>query len=216
MHIPDGFLDAKTCVATAALASAGVGAAIARLRRGDPARTLPTAAMMGAFVFAAQMVNFPVAGGTSGHILGAALCAISLGADAAVLVMTSVLLVQCLLFQDGGLTALGANVCNMGIATSWVAWAVFRGLAMGKPSRRRIALAAGAAGWASVVVAALMAATELVWSGRAAPQVVFPAMLGWHCLIGLGEGVVTAVVVRLFVVAQPDLLPVRVGGRAEA
>ncbi len=119
MHIPDGFLDARTSLATAALATTGVGLAVARLSRLLPERRVPAVGLAAAFVFAAQMLNFPVGAGTSGHLVGAALATGLLGAGAAVLVMTSVLVLQCFLFADGGLTALGANVFNMALVAPY-------------------------------------------------------------------------------------------------
>ena len=109
MHVPDGFLDAKTAVATAALAAAGLGVALRQARLHLPPRRVPLLGLAAAFVFAAQMINFPVAGGTSGHLVGGVLAAVLLGPSAAVIVLSAVLIVQCLMFADGGLSALGAK-----------------------------------------------------------------------------------------------------------
>src|SRR5437763_9509310 len=126
MHIPDGFLDAKTALCAAAVSSLGVGVALRRARLHLPPRRVPLMGLAAAFVFAAQMLNFPVAGGTSGHLVGGVLTAVLLGPSAAVLVMTCVLIVQCLMFADGGLMALGANVFNMAIVSVCGGYAVFR------------------------------------------------------------------------------------------
>src|SRR5689334_11147989 len=125
MHIPDGLLDLRVAGASAALAAGGVGAALHRLRPGLPRRRIPLMGLSAAFIFAAQMLNFPVACRTSGHLVGAALAAVLLGPSAAVVVMAAVLIVQCLLFAAGGLLALGANVCNMGVMATLGAAAVF-------------------------------------------------------------------------------------------
>ncbi len=208
MHIPDGFLNLPTAVASGAVAAGAVGYACARLRRTLPPEKAPLLGVMGAFVFAGQMVNFPVAGGTSGHLLGAALVTILLGPWAAMLVMTAVLVVQCFVFQDGGLSALGANVLNMAVVAPLVAAAVYRALGRAVPSGGRPFLPTVVAAWATVVVAALFCAAELVLSGTAAAAVVFPAMLGIHALIGVGEALLTAGALAVIAAARPDLWPV--------
>src|SRR5512143_477384 len=126
MHIPDGFLDAKTAIATGGLALAGLGVALRQARLSLPPRRVPLLGLSAAFIFAAQMLNFPVAGGTSGHLIGGVLAAVLLGPSAAVLVLTCVLVVQCLMFADGGLLALGANVFNMGLASVVGGYLVYR------------------------------------------------------------------------------------------
>src|SRR5512143_666441 len=127
MHIPDGFLDAKTAIATGGLALAGLGVALRQARLSLPPRRVPLLGLAAAFVFAAQMLNFPVAGGTSGHLVGGVLACVLLGPSAAVLALTSVLIVQCLLFADGGVLALGANVFNMAIVGSVAGYGIYRG-----------------------------------------------------------------------------------------
>src|SRR5271166_2666301 len=131
MHIPDGFLDAKTAVTTGVISASGVGLALRQVRRELPPRRVPLLGLAAAFLFAAQMVNFPVAGGTSGHLVGGALVAALLGPSAAVVVVTTVLIVQCLLFADGGVTALGANIFNMAIVNSVTGYALYRLLSRG-------------------------------------------------------------------------------------
>jgi cobalt/nickel transport system permease protein len=206
MHIPDGFLDAKTVVATAALAALGVGTALRQARRSLPPRRVPILGLTAAFVFAAQMVNFPVAGGTSGHLMGAVLAAVLLGPGGAVLVLTAVLVVQSLVFADGGLLALGANVFNMGIVGGVGGYALYRAAArLGGGDRGRLGASAFAA-WGSIVLAAVLVAGELTLSGVAAWAVVLPAMAGVHMLIGVGEALITALVVLALLRTRPELL----------
>lgn len=205
MHIPDGFLDLKTAAAAAALASAGVGLALHRLRSELPPRRVPLLGLGAAFVFAAQMVNFPVAGGTSGHLVGGALVAALLGVPAAVVVMTAVLIAQCFLFADGGVTALGANVFNMAIVAPVVGGAVFQGLRRLLPGRRGQVAALAFGGWCSMLAAAVACAGQLAWSGTVAWALAFPAMTGIHLLIGLGEGAISALVFHAVAQARPEL-----------
>ncbi len=209
MHIPDGFLDAKTAVASTALAAAGVGVALWQAKRILPARQVPLLGVTAAFVFAAQMLNFPIAAGTSGHLIGGVLAAVLVGPGAAVIVMTAVLVLQCFLFQDGGASALGANILNMAlvsVVTGYAVYAATRRLAGGT---RGVILGAAFAGWCSTVLAALCCAGELALSGRVAWRVVFPAMGGVHMLIGLGEGAITALVLIAVARARPELLDAR-------
>src|SRR5580698_5511244 len=129
MHVPDGFLDAKTAATTAALSAVGLGVALRRARLTLPPRKVPMLGVTAAFVFAAQMLNFPIPGGTSGHLVGGVLAAVLVGPSAAVVVMAAVLVLQCLVFGDGGLLALGANVLNMGVLHPLVGFAIYRTVA---------------------------------------------------------------------------------------
>lgn len=205
MHIPDGLLSTPVWVSLDAVAVGTVAcsAKVVEKRLGE--QQVPALAIVGAFLFAAQMINFPVAGGTSGHLMGGALAAILLGPWAAVLVMATVLGIQALVFQDGGLTVLGANFLNMGVIGALSGYAVYRlaGRLLGEGGR---AAAAFAAGWVSLMLAALATALELVLSGMAASVVVFPAMLGVHAVIGVGEGLITAGAVLALARTRPDLL----------
>ena len=206
MHIPDGFLDTKTIVATTTLSVAGVGMAWRQTRLRMPSTRVPLLGLAAAFVFAAQMLNFPVAGGTSGHLMGAVLTSVLLGPASAVIVVTSVLVVQCLLFADGGLLALGANVFNMAIIGSMAGYWLYRlasRLISGETGR---VVGMIFASWCSVVLASMCCAGELAWSNTVAAGTVFPAMIGVHALIGLGEGVITVLVVTAIRKARPDLL----------
>jgi cobalt/nickel transport system permease protein len=206
MHIPDGFLDAKTAVATAALAAAGLGVALRQARRQLPRRKIPLLGLAAAFVFAAQMLNFPVAGGTSGHLIGAVLAAVLLGPSAAVIVLTSVLIVQCFLFADGGVTALGANVFNMGIMGGVGGYVIYRIVLRAFPGLRGVVMATAFAAWCATVLAAILCAGELALSGTVAWNAAFPAMANVHMLVGLGEAVITAVVIVAVARARPELL----------
>lgn len=210
MHIPDGFLNTATSAATWAASAGGLGYAVHRVTRTLRERQVPLMGVSAAFIFAAQMMNFTVAGGTSGHLLGGALAAILLGPWAASLVLTCVLIVQALIFQDGGLLALGANIFNMAIIGVWVGWLVYSGLRRLLGEKTWATFLSGfAAAWLSVVVAALAASVELGLSGTAAWGVVLPAMGGVHALIGIGEGLITTAVLAFLRVTRPDLLALR-------
>ena len=206
MHIPDGFLDAKTAAVTGALAAAGLGVALRQARAHLAPRRVPLLGLAAAFVFAAQMINFPVAGGTSGHLVGAVLVAVLLGPSVAVVVMSAVLIVQCLMFADGGLSALGANVLNMGVVGGVGGWAIYHATSRAFKGLRGRLLAASFASWCSTVLAAVVCAGELAASRTVAFPVALPAMAGIHMLIGLGEGLITALVLLAIVRARPDLV----------
>ena len=207
MHIPDGFLNLQTAAATGAVSVAAIAYASHKLNHHLDVAKIPLMGVTGAFIFAAQMVNFPVAGGTSGHLLGATLAAILLGPEAAILIMTAVLGIQCLVFQDGGLLALGANILNMGVVGAFLGFALYSLLArLNTRSSTRYA-AAFIASWISVMVGALCCSLELIASGTAAAQVVLPAMLGVHALIGVGEGVITVGALAFLAHVRPELWP---------
>jgi cobalt/nickel transport system permease protein len=160
--------------------------------------------IMAAFIFAAQMLNFPVAGGTSGHFLGGALAAMVLGPWAGILVMTAVIALQALLFQDGGLLVMGANIFNMGLLTAMIGFGLYRSvLGRGKGVRLTVV---GVAAWLAVVASALLAALQLWLSGTSRLEIVVPAMLGVHALIGLGEAVITVAALAFIERTRPDLL----------
>lgn len=209
MHVPDGFLDAPTSIATGAVAVAGVGLALRGARRELDDRTAPMAGLVATFVFAGQMMNFPVGAGTSGHLLGGALAAILVGPWSAVLCLSVVLLVQALFMADGGITALGTNVTLMALVGVVVGWVVFIGIRRLLPRRTSsVAPAAAVAGFASVLAAAAVFSGLFAVGGTAPIDVgtVFTAMLSWHLLIGLGEGAITALVVGSVVATRPDLV----------
>jgi len=209
VHVPDGFLDAPTSVATAAVAAGGVALALRGARRELDERTAPLAGLSAAFVFAVQMVNFPVGAGTSGHLMGGVLAAVLVGPWTAVLCMTVVLMVQALLFADGGLTALGTNVTLLGLVAIAVGWAVFRLLTAVLPTTRGgVLAAAGTAAFVSVPVAALAFVGLFAVGGVAdvAVGTVAAAMGGVHVLIGLGEAAITVAVVGAVLAVRPDLV----------
>lgn len=196
MHIPDGFLDAKTWIGAAALSAGAISYSVRKSREELNERQIPRLGVMAAFIFAAQMINFPIAGGTSGHLLGAALAAILLGPWSACLVISTILFIQCIGFQDGGLTVLGGNIFNMavvGVLTAFVIYSVITRLVK-SPMGKNIAIFL--ASWASVFAASFMATVELAVSGTVPFGVAFPVMAGWHALIGVGEGLITVVVVN--------------------
>ncbi len=209
MHAPDGFLTAGTAVGTGVLSAGAVGAALRQSRDSLADAQVPLAGLAAAYVFAAQMVNFPVAAGTTGHLLGGALAAVLLGPATGLLVVTVVVVVQALLFADGGLTALGYNVLNMAVVTSLGGWAVFRGLRRLVPATRgAIAAAAGVAAFVSVLLSSMAFSVEWLF-GASAPipfDRVFGAMVGVHTLIGVGEGIITAFTVSAVLAARPDLV----------
>jgi cobalt/nickel transport system permease protein len=209
MHVPDGFLDAPTSVATGVVAAAGIAVALRRARHELDDRTAPLAGLVATFVFATQMLNFPVASGTSGHLLGGALAAVLVGPATALLCMSVVFLVQCLLFADGGITALGTNIFLMGIVTVVVGWLVFRVAQSVLPRRlSMVAPAAGVAALVSVPVAALAFVGLYAVGGTVDLPLgsLATAMVGVHTLIGIGEAVITLLAVGSIVAVRPDLV----------
>jgi len=209
VHVPDGFLDAPTSIATGAVAVVGLGLALRRARGELDDRTAPMAGLVATFVFATQMLNFPVGAGTSGHLLGGALAAVLVGPWTGVLCVSVVLLVQALLFADGGITALGTNITLMGVVGVAVGWLVFRGLTGVLPRRLSlVAPSAAVAAFVSVPVTAL-AFVGLYGLGGAAPiplDTLTTAMVGWHTLIGIGEALITGLVVGSVTAVRPDLV----------
>jgi cobalt/nickel transport system permease protein len=207
LHIPDGFLSFPVSAVMYVLAAVMVGLAVRRVGRDQDESTAPLLGVLAAFIFAGQMMNFPVAGGTSGHMLGGALAAILVGPWAAVIIMAAVVGVQALVFQDGGLAVLGANVFNMGVVTAFAGAAVFLAVTRVAGRGRRSVLAAGfGAAWVSVMLAAVLTSVQLALSDTSPWSVVFPAMLGVHALIGIGEGLITSAAIALVVSARPDLV----------
>ena len=209
MHVPDGFLDAPTSLATGVVAAVGIGLALRGASRELDDRTAPLAGLVATFIFATQMLNFPVGAGTSGHLLGGALAVVLVGPATALLCMSVVFLVQCLLFADGGITALGTNIFLMGIVTVAVGWAVFRGLQMVLPQRvAMVAPAAAAGALVSVPVAALVFVGLYAVGGTVDIPLdkLTTAMLGVHTLIGLGEAAITFLAVGSIVAVRPDLV----------
>ncbi|MFC1976948.1 energy-coupling factor ABC transporter permease [Chloroflexota bacterium] len=207
MHIPDGFLNIATVATTYAVSAGGIGNAVRIANKKLGEKQVPLMGVLAAFIFAAQMLNFPIAGGTSGHFLGAALAAILLGSWASLLIMSCVLIAQSLIFQDGGLLALGANIFNMGIVASFTGYYIYRLVILLLGNDRRGKLVGGFVGaWGSVFLAASACAIELALSGASPMRVVLPAMAGLHALIGIGEGLITGATLSLVLAARADLL----------
>lgn len=209
MHVPDGFLDAPTSVATGVVAAAAVGVALRGARRELDDRTAPLAGLVATFVFAAQMLNFPVGAGTSGHLMGGALAAVLVGPWTGVLAVSVVLIVQSLLFADGGVTALGTNIVLLALVGVGVGWMVFRGLQQVLPKRVGLVPALAAVGALASVPAAALVFVALYAVGGTAPvplDTLTTAMLGWHTLIGVGEALITGLVVGSVVAVRPDLV----------
>jgi len=211
MHIPDGFLDAKTwislSVVSAGLVCYSAGAINKNIvKDSENEKRIPLMGVMAAFIFAAQMLNFPVAGGTSGHFMGGVLAAVLLGPLTGLLILSAVLIVQCFVFQDGGLTALGANIFNMGLVGSFAGYYIY--FAGEKILGRIVPKFASAfiAGWVSIVLAASFCAVELAVSGTVPLGTALPAMAGVHALIGIGEGLVTVAALGFINKTRPDLL----------
>ncbi|MFD9034235.1 energy-coupling factor ABC transporter permease [Streptomyces sp. NPDC059567] len=209
MHVPDGFINAPVSAVAGVVAVGAVAVSLRGARRELDERAAPLAGLVAAFIFAVQMLNFPVAAGTSGHLLGGALAAILVGPYTGVLCIAVVLLMQGILFADGGLTALGVNITVMGVVTVVVAYALFRGLVLVLPrTRRSVTVASFVAALVSVPAAA--AAFTLVYAIGGTTDVplgkVLTAMVGVHTLIGIGEAAITMLTVGAVVAVRPDLV----------
>jgi cobalt/nickel transport system permease protein len=209
MHIPDGFLSPEVAGTTALVTVAAVGYGLKTASKTLDERRVPLLGVTGAFVFAAQMLNFPVAGGTSGHFLGAALAAILLGPWLACLTMAVVIGLQAFVFADGGITALGANVLNMGVIGALLVGGLMFATRRVLPKSRKVLLTiAGIGAWLAVMAGATATSVELAVSGTVPFDTVLPAMLGVHALIGIGEAVVTVAAVAAVLAARPDVIAV--------
>ncbi len=206
MHVPDGFLTNRIALSLDLISAATVVYAARRLDRSLTGRIVPTMGVLSAFVFAAQIINFPVLGGTSGHLVGGALLAILLGPMAGFLTMASVVIAQALFLQDGGLIALGANLFNIGAVTCWSGYITYRLVAGDASGRGRIMMAGFAAGWASLVLSAASCAFLLSASAVVPLHIGLPAMAGYHAIIGIVEGALTAGVLSFLLHTRPDLL----------
>lgn len=203
LHIPDGFLSITVSLLFWVVTIAVLSVAVRRTESVDE-KQVPLMGIMAAFIFAAQMINFPVAGGTSGHLLGGALAAIVLGPWAGMLVMTAVIGVQGLLLQDGGLLVMGANLLNMGLLTSAIGFGLYRST-QGRQRKLKLGVA-GFAAWLSVMAGALATSLQLWLSGTARLDIVLPAMLGIHAVIGIGETLITVAALAFIFRTRPDLL----------
>lgn len=209
MHVPDGFLDAPTSIATGVVAAGAIAISLRGARRELDDRAAPLAGLVAAFVFATQMLNFPVAAGTSGHLMGGAIAAVLVGPSTAVLCLSVVFGVQALLFADGGVTALGTNIVLMGVTTVLVGYVVFRLLMTVLPQRvSMVPIAAGIGAFVSVPVASLLFVALYAVGGNVDIPLgtLTTAMVGVHLLIGIGEGVITFLAVGSIVAVRPDLV----------
>lgn len=211
MHIPDGVLSPEVCAATGAVSAGVVGYSLYRLRGSLADRTIPLTGMMSALVFAGQMVNFPIGLPVSGHLMGGVLAGVILGPWAGCLAITLVLMVQCLLFADGGLAALGANVLHMGVIGSMGGYAVYAAVRrlLGAAHPRGIVFGAVTASWLSVMAAAALFCAEFRLSWPAAEydfSRIFALMVAFHSLIGIGEALITGAVVSFVLAQRPELI----------
>lgn len=209
MHIPDGFIDIPTSAAFGTLALAGTAIALKKAKTEVDDRTAPMAGLTAVFIFAVQMLNFPVAAGTSGHLLGGALAMVLVGPYAASLAITVVLGVQALLFADGGLTALGLNVFNLSVIAVLVSFLVFNLMVKLLPKiKSAIPLAAGIAAFVSVPISASAFTLQYAigGNGTAPVETVFIAMFSTHLLIGIGEAVITMLTVSAILASRSDLV----------
>ena len=207
MHIPDGFLSVVVALVLWVISVIVIGFALKRVNTDLEDRQIPLMGILGAAVFAGQMLNFSVTGGTSGHLLGAAIATILLGPWPAMLVMTCVVGVQAVIFQDGGLLALGANLFNMAIVGVTVAYFVQRLIQKLAGNRPWVTVVSGfASGWLSIFIASLACGLELALSGTSPANLAIPAMAGIHALIGIGEGLITAGALAFVASARSDLL----------
>lgn len=206
MHIPDGFLAMNTWVPTWLISAGGIAYSVKKASGMLKDKMVPLMGVMSAFIFAAQMLNFPIAGGTSGHLLGGVLAAVLLGPFPAAIVISVVLTIQCLIFQDGGITALGANIFNMAIVGTMVGYLIYAFIHKLIKSKIGIMIGTAVASWFSVVIASSFCAIELAISGTSPLSIALPAMAGIHALIGIGEAVITCVVVGFVLGVRPDLI----------
>ena len=213
MHIPDGFLEPAVWLPATPVAAAGIAYALTKTNRALEDRQIPLLGVTGAFVFAAQMVNFPAGPGVSGHLMGGVLAAMLIGPHAAALVMTVVLAIQAFVFQDGGVTALGANITNMAIVGTYGGSGIARLVA--RLAREGSVWPAGVGAWVGVVLASLAAGGELAFSGAMDPVAGIALLGGIHAIIGVGEAAITVGVLAFLMRTRPDILrPVVAGGEA--
>lgn len=204
LHIPNNLLSLAVSIVCWLITVSVLVVAISKTNNSLGERQVPLMGIMAAFIFAAQMINFPVAGGTSGHLLGGALVAVLLGPWAGMLVMTAVIAVQALLFQDGGLIEMGANILNMGLLTVAIGYGLYRAV---MNQNRTVKLATiGFAAWLSVMASALATSLEIWLSGNAKLEIIIPAMLFVHALIGIGEALITVAALGFILRTRPDLM----------
>lgn len=208
LHIPDGFLSLPVSLITWILAIGLIALCLNRVNSEYQERAVPLMGVCAAFIFAAQMINFPIPGGTSGHLLGGTLAGVLLGPWAGSLVVSVVFIVQATMFQDGGITVLGANITNMGLIGTFGGYYLYRTIryALGRDRWRGIGTGTAVAAWASVVIASIVTALQLALSGTVPLKVALTAMTVWHVLIGIGEALITVAAVSFIWRTRPDLL----------
>ena len=207
MHIPDGFLSHGINASTFVVSAGACAYAVKKVNQTFGEKEVPLMGVTASFVFAAQMLNFPIAGGTSGHFLGAVFSSVLLGPWASLIILTIVLVVQCLGFADGGLTALGSNIFNMGVIGALGGYSIFYILyTLFRKSQRGFFIALAVSSWLSIVMSAAAAAIELALSGTSPFMIALPAMAGVHAIIGIGEAIITTTAVSLILKTRPDLM----------
>lgn len=206
MHIPDGFLTANTWIPAWIVSAGGLGLCFRRVGETLKDKMIPLMGVTSAFIFAAQMLNFPIIGGTSGHLLGGVLASVLLGPCAGAIVIAVVLTVQCFIFQDGGLTALGANIFNMSFVGAVGGYYIYRIIRNISGGNKGIIIGTAIASWLSVVAASSACAALLALSGTSPLKTALPAMAGVHALIGIGEALITCAVIGFVLKVRPDLV----------
>jgi len=206
MHIPDGFVDLKTVVATSVISAGGLGASIYKVKKIFKAKTIAEMGVLAALIFALQMINFSIPGGTSGHLLGGALSSIIVGPFGGSIILSVVLIVQALIFNDGGITALGTNIFNMAIIGVFSSYLIYRLIRKISKSRLVFYIAIAFASWFSVVFASFFAAFELGISGTYSMSITLKAMVLIHMVIGLGEAIITTSIIAFIDRIRPDLI----------
>ncbi|MGB9844097.1 MAG: energy-coupling factor ABC transporter permease [Caldisericia bacterium] len=204
MHIPDGFLDTKTWISFWAISFGSLSIAVKKVKNQLEEKTIPLMGVLGAFVFAAQMLNFPVLNGTSGHFVGGVLIGIILGPYLGLIVMSVILLLQSLLFADGGILTLGANIFNMGLIGTIFGYYIYNFFK--KILKGNFFIASFIAGWLSVVIGAFFCSLQLSISGTVPLSLGLPSMVGIHALIGIGEGLITSLILSFIFKIRKDLV----------
>ena len=208
LHIPDGYLSLPVSLVTGAIAITLIALSLNQVQSQYKERTVPLMGVSAAFIFAAQMINFPIIGGTSGHLMGGTLAAVLLGPWAGSLVMSVVFIVQTVIFQDGGLTALGANITIMGLVGTFGGYYLYRIIRnlVGSHTWLGMSVSTAIASWLSVVAAAAICALLLALSDTVPLALAMPAMLAWHLMIGIGEAMITLAVISFLWRTRPDLI----------
>ena len=208
LHIPDGFLSLPVSLFCWIITIVLIAVSLKKVQKDYEERTVPLMGVCAAFIFAAQMINFPIPGGTSGHLVGGTLAAILLGPWAGTLVVAVVFIVQAVLFQDGGLTVLGANILNMGLLGTFCGYYLYKSIrfTLGRRSWKSTAIATIVASWFSVVIAAIMTAIQLALSETVPLNIALIAMVSWHLVIVIGEAIITVIAVSFVWRSRPDLL----------